>query len=266
MINQAFSKILVLITFVILIVGGILGYQYLKTPKEEIVSPGEEKSEEMVARDEKRMEDLEEIAFDLYIYYFHINKGKFPQNLTQLLEINQKFPDMIGAIPQDPKTNQPYEYRAPLDGEDFELCAELEATKERKCLNSAIPPEEKEELLKEAEEATEDASIRERDAKRLSDLAVIQTALQLYSDDRQGRYPAVIDGYMANLFLQYTGGKEFRDPLTNKPYLYNMCPPSGEHYHLGAKLEDENSPYLTQDADLEGCGFSGEDPVYDVSF
>ncbi|MFH1534714.1 MAG: hypothetical protein ABIF80_01895 [Patescibacteria group bacterium] len=127
-----------------------------------------------------------------------------------------------------------------------------------------LTPEQEETLQKNIEQA----GIRERDAKRVGDIAMIQTALQLYSDDHQDYYPAVIYGEMANLFLGYLGNKDLLDPSTNEPYFYYSCPPQGRDYHLGAKLEDKNSSYLTQDADASKCGsadFSGEDPIYDVS-
>ncbi len=127
-----------------------------------------------------------------------------------------------------------------------------------------LTPEQEEALQKNIEQA----GIRERDAKRAGDIAMIQTALQLYSDDHQDYYPVVIYGEMANLFLGYLGNKDLLDPSTNEPYFYYSCPPQGRDYHLGAKLEDKNSSYLVQDADASKCGpadFSGEDPVYDVS-
>jgi len=127
-----------------------------------------------------------------------------------------------------------------------------------------LTPEQEEALQKNIEQA----GIRERDAKRIGDVAMIRTALQLYSDDHQDYYPAVIYGEMANLFLGYLGNKDLRDPLTNEPYLYYSCPPQGKDYHLGVKLEDKNSSYLAQDADASKCGpadFSGEDPIYDIS-
>jgi hypothetical protein len=67
--NQAFSKIWILIILIILIGGGILTYQYLLAPKEEIETPEEGTTEEEIA-------DWQTYRNDKYSYEF-----KYPAEL-----------------------------------------------------------------------------------------------------------------------------------------------------------------------------------------
>ena len=122
--------------------------------------------------------------------------------------------------------------------------------------------EGKEYLLEENKEAQEKAKIRGRDSRRGADIAFITAALALNFQD-YGAYPDVIYGDMSNLAPEYLPEMP-RDPLTNEPYLYQLCPDGSAH--LGAKLEDETNPKLDQDGDIAPCSptdFSGTDPIYD---
>ena len=249
-------------------VGMLLIYQNYLIPKKEStpISQTENSTDTSqtniaVERDEKRMEDLEKIRDYLNLYYLNISKGKFPQDLNQLLEINQKFPDLIKVIPKDPKTNELYKYTNLADGQDFQLCAHLEEIKEEKCLSSNLGSEtQKQELLQEAEKYTEKDGIRERDAQRIIDLNLLRTALEMYYSD--------FNSYPKNLSVlnpKYIKAIPL-DPLTNKPYFYYAACPDGR-YHLGTELEDENNSNLKQDRDVEKCDsadFSGKDPIYDL--
>jgi len=108
------------------------------------------------------------------------------------------------------------------------------------------------------------ARAKARDARRVSDVRQLQLALQMYYDSA-GSYPAALSGlaptYIAAVPL---------DPDGTSAYQY--CVSSARGYHLGTKaagLETTNTVFTTDaDADASICesgGFSGTDPVYDVT-
>ncbi|MEK7631114.1 MAG: hypothetical protein AAB417_03760 [Patescibacteria group bacterium] len=78
-----------------------------------------------------------------------------------------------------------------------------------------------------------------RDARRLSDLSRMRTALELYKK-REGSYPVklseLVSEYMATLPA---------DPLTKKQYRYTR---SAKGYLLSADIEDKKNPILKRDA------------------
>jgi len=90
-----------------------------------------------------------------------------------------------------------------------------------------------------------------RDAKRISDVKQIQTALEFFFDDN-GAYPAVLSvgtmvtpGYLPTLPVPPSGEGE-------TAYNYEPMGTGCTGYHLGVTLEDANNVAIREsDADLE---------------
>lgn len=80
-------------------------------------------------RDTQRKSDLTKIvrALDSYMA---VNKS-YPTSLDNLV------PDDLSAVPKDPKTDVVYEYAQKKNGQDYELCAEFEASG-RQCVSSTV--------------------------------------------------------------------------------------------------------------------------------
>ncbi|MBI4692289.1 MAG: prepilin-type N-terminal cleavage/methylation domain-containing protein [Candidatus Terrybacteria bacterium] len=111
-----------------------------------------------------------------------------------------------------------------------------------------------------------------RDARRVADLKQLQLALEMYFDTSRA-YPTslgalVTDGYIPS---------EPKDPIGATSYSYAYYPTdSPTYYHLGASLE-AGGPLLDTDKDCNSSsttcpggvaytnGFSGVDPIYDVT-
>ncbi len=108
------------------------------------------------------------------------------------------------------------------------------------------------------------ARAKARDARRISDVRQLQLALQMYYDST-GSYPATLS-LLAPTYISVAP----LDPDGVASYQY--CVSAGKGYHLGTKsagLETANTA-LSSDADAlaTDCatnGFSGTDPVYDVT-
>lgn len=107
------------------------------------------------------------------------------------------------------------------------------------------------------------ARAKGRDAKRISDMNQIRTALELYFDDNS-TYPAALTELVpatGNKYLQ----KLPTDPLPGKSYTY--CA-SGTQYQVSAQLEQYNNA-LKNDADINRAApcvnGGGDDAVTDCS-
>jgi len=116
------------------------------------------------------------------------------------------------------------------------------------------------------------ARLKARDARRISDIKQIQTALELYADSNGSLYPTTLAGLVS-------GGQmpsEPSDPQTGASYSYvalgtgTAC----SSYHLGAVLEESPHSVHSGDADAPATGtactgggtdFSGLEPMYDVT-
>lgn len=100
------------------------------------------------------------------------------------------------------------------------------------------------------------ARMRSRDARRASDINFIETALEIYFEEK-GTYPTSVSEL---------GGKYLPvvpvDPKTQQPYSY--CRTSKKEYHLGASLEEGDNYNLSDDADAISSCLNGADPIYDV--
>jgi prepilin-type N-terminal cleavage/methylation domain-containing protein len=85
-----------------------------------------------------------------------------------------------------------------------------------------------------------------RDSKRISDLAQIQLALELYQDNNGGLYPAKINAGELNSYLNPLP----KDPANNINYNYAgvLVGSDCSSYHLGASLENANT-VLNNDRD-----------------
>ncbi len=107
------------------------------------------------------------------------------------------------------------------------------------------------------------ARAKGRDAKRISDMNQMRTALELYFDDYNA-YPATTD-----LLSPATGTKYLQkvptDPLPGRSYTY--CA-SGTSYQVAAQLEQYNNA-LKSDADLNRTApcvnGGGDDSVIDCA-
>ena len=103
-----------------------------------------------------------------------------------------------------------------------------------------------------------------RDARRISDMKLIQLSLKLFFD-RHNKYPA------RPIELEKEGdvSKLPTDPLSGKDYFYAVSE-DGRTYHIGATLEDKGNITLKNDADVNSRargflnGFDGADPIYDL--
>lgn len=106
------------------------------------------------------------------------------------------------------------------------------------------------------------ARVKGRDAKRVSDLSQLKLALELYFDSER-RYPVgtgtttlagqIVPDYIPVFPL---------DPLSTGTYQYTGTATS---YILAATLEDENHAALTGDIDGTVSGIACDDPTYCVA-
>lgn len=101
-----------------------------------------------------------------------------------------------------------------------------------------------------------------RDGQRVSDLASVQNALNLYFTDKKV-YPATLS-LLVPTYINFIP----TDPLTNAQYKYaaldvNSTLSSCETYHLGATLERSNTASLGQDADKNVLGTACTGSVVD---
>lgn len=128
------------------------------------------------------------------------------------------------------------------------------------------------------------ARTKSRDARRLTDIEQIRTALEFYADANSGKYPATTTPLVTGGFIPQVP----RDPQSTQTcasfaagtYCYtgistDTDAATCESYHLGAKLEDTtaNASALAGDRDAlaasytictGGTAFDGTDPIYDV--
>ncbi len=119
-----------------------------------------------------------------------------------------------------------------------------------------------------------------RDARRISDLRQVQTALELYYS-KCGYYPgAAQSASPCSGFQQITAWSDItnalvgssigvtqipNDPTAGKSYFYGTSS-NGNTYVLGATLEDSNNPALQNSAQGTIFGVSCTAPVYCIQF
>ncbi|OGZ00567.1 MAG: hypothetical protein A2946_02350 [Candidatus Liptonbacteria bacterium RIFCSPLOWO2_01_FULL_53_13] len=109
-----------------------------------------------------------------------------------------------------------------------------------------------------------------RDARRISDLRQVQTALELYYA-KNGNYPRVTTWQSLKDELTRTEGggigvkKIPDDPTSGRFYKYGVSADGGS-YTLGAELEDVNNPNLDSSSHGVLNGVSCDKPVYCLEF
>ena len=99
-----------------------------------------------------------------------------------------------------------------------------------------------------------------RDARRISDLRAVQTALQLYSD-ANGGYPKKEDWAKLMTDLSKTDGTGYlssaaADPTNSGLYVYKYAHSNGTAFHISATLEEYNQA-LKNDSDFISFGVTG---------
>lgn len=97
------------------------------------------------------------------------------------------------------------------------------------------------------------ARSKARDAKRISDINQIRSAVEQYFEDNGGKYPVAVS--LANLGKYMTQVPV--DPLTGTAYDYSWDPAvSPVRFRLGARLESTANA-LNSDADIDASSWSG---------
>ncbi|MDP2647892.1 MAG: type II secretion system protein [Candidatus Yanofskybacteria bacterium] len=103
------------------------------------------------------------------------------------------------------------------------------------------------------------ARARARDAKRISDVSQLRSAVELYGEDHQNTYPTAMSDAMLGSYM--SNGVVPRDPVTQAVYGYAYTPAvSPTRYHVWAELEQSGGTKpsaLNTDADLNSTGWSG---------
>ena len=79
-------------------------------------------------RDARRQADINQIRVGLEIFYSEQNRYPF--------SLNELSPQYLPTTPVDPSTNQPYQYQLQQNGTDYQVCTQLESTKDQKCVSS----------------------------------------------------------------------------------------------------------------------------------
>ncbi len=112
-----------------------------------------------------------------------------------------------------------------------------------------------------------------RDAKRLSDINAVVTALNLYYSDNKV-YPVALAGLIPNqLAAVPLDPKSSSTTIINYAYAALGSGTDCNSYHVGATLENTTADALAADADAaastalctgSATDFAGTDPVYDI--
>lgn len=100
------------------------------------------------------------------------------------------------------------------------------------------------------------ARAKARDAKRISDVSQIRTAIELYFDDNNGQFPTALT--IANLGAYFSTPTIPVDPVTGASYFYAYNPAATPtQFHLWTELERNNAAALRGDFDINSTGWSG---------
>jgi prepilin-type N-terminal cleavage/methylation domain-containing protein len=99
------------------------------------------------------------------------------------------------------------------------------------------------------------ARAKARDAKRISDVSQLRTAVELFFDDRAGTYPATLN--YTDLGEYFASPTLPIDPVTGAAYFY-ATNPAGTivQYHLWTELERTNPSALSSDADINSAAWA----------
>jgi len=189
------------------------------------------------AMDAARYANLSSIEVSLSIYYD--DEKEYPKSLNEL---------NIDYV--DPETKEPYEYRQLDNGDDYELCALLDES--RQCFSSENnvsnfsydkPIRDTGEEDEDEKEAFED-TIKNRDKQRIFDLNSVSKMLKRYKEEN-GIYPVSYTSVKLDENNQVTGkirsANEDKDiPVDPKDseYYYSYQSVDGESFELTARLEN----------------------------
>jgi len=189
------------------------------------------------AMDAARCSDLSRIEVDLLIYYDE--QGEYPKSLG---ELNVKY--------TDPETKEPYEYRQLDNGDDYEICALLEES--RQCFSSENnvsnfyydKPIRNTGEEDEYEKETFEDSIKSRDKQRIFDLNSISKMLKRYKEEN-GIYPVSYTSAKLNENNQVTRKIKSTSENMDIPfdpndpkYYYGYQSANGKSFELTARLEN----------------------------
>jgi type II secretion system protein G len=121
------------------------------------------------------------------------------------------------------------------------------------------------------------ARVKGRDARRISDINALHTALEIYNTDN-GQYPTALD--VAHLVTPGYISVIPTDPLTGAAYKYaGLGGTTCTSYHLGATLESASNSALSsaphaaagtacagtsQTPAASAADFAGTSPIYDL--
>jgi prepilin-type N-terminal cleavage/methylation domain-containing protein len=98
-----------------------------------------------------------------------------------------------------------------------------------------------------------------RDAKRIADISQLRTAVELYFDDNNAKYPAESPLLIGSLSDYFSAPTLPADPLTSAAYKYAYTPAvSPLKYHLWVELERSNKSALNGDFDINSTGWTGD--------
>lgn len=100
------------------------------------------------------------------------------------------------------------------------------------------------------------ARAKARDAKRIADINQLRTAIELYFDDNNGRYPTALT--TTNLGAYFASPTLPADPVTAASYFYGYNPAANPtQYHLWTEMERNNPSALRGDSDINSTGWTG---------
>jgi prepilin-type N-terminal cleavage/methylation domain-containing protein len=95
------------------------------------------------------------------------------------------------------------------------------------------------------------ARAKSRDAKRISDINQLRSAVEQYFEDNSGRYPEAITSAELGSYMTTIP----TDPLTGDPYDYSFTPADDPlSFRLGTTLEGTSNA-LKSDADINVTGW-----------
>ncbi len=100
------------------------------------------------------------------------------------------------------------------------------------------------------------ARAKSRDAKRISDINQIRSAVEQYFEDNDGAYPTVITGGAGGTLTKYMTNVPV-DPLNGAAYNYAVSPDADPiRFHIWAELEGTGNA-LKSDADINSGTWTG---------
>ena len=100
------------------------------------------------------------------------------------------------------------------------------------------------------------ARARARDVKRIADINQLRTAVELYFDDNDAKYPTALT--IANLSKYLTANAVPVDPITSVGYFYAFNPATNpSQFHLWTELEQKSASAIAADSDINSSAWAG---------